>query len=62
HEPLLVSKTMNPLDYTFYTLNAKHYLLEPEQTMTVIQSQSHPILPGIVFLVGFLVGQITHLY
>ncbi|MEZ8055925.1 hypothetical protein [Vibrio atlanticus] len=59
---------MNPLDYTFYTLNAKHYLLEPEQTMTVIQSQSQsqsqsrPILPGIVFLVGFLVGQITHLY
>lgn len=53
---------MNPLDYTFYTLNAKHYLLEPEQTMTVIQSQSRPILLGIVFLVGFLVGQITHLY
>ncbi|SBS66630.1 hypothetical protein VAT7223_03276 [Vibrio atlanticus] len=55
---------MNPLDYTFYTLNAKHYLLEPEQTMTVIQSQSQsrPSLPGIVFLVGFLVGQITHLY
>lgn len=53
---------MNPLDYTFYTLNAKQYLPEPSQMMTVIQTQSRPRLSGIVFLVGFLVGQLVHLY
>ncbi len=53
---------MNPLDYTFYTLNAKQYLLEPPQTMAVIQTQSRPRLSGIVFLAGFLVGQIIHFY
>ncbi|MEZ8107354.1 hypothetical protein [Vibrio cortegadensis] len=53
---------MNPLDYTFYTLNAKQYLPEQPQTMTVIQTPSRPRLSGIVFLVGFLVGQLVHLY
>ncbi|MCC4790230.1 MULTISPECIES: hypothetical protein [Vibrio] len=53
---------MNPLDYTFYTLNAKHYLLEPEQKIAVRQNQSRPSFSGIVFLVGFLVGQVIHLY
>ncbi|HHX8279525.1 hypothetical protein L3X65_12320 [Vibrio diabolicus] len=53
---------MNPLDYTFYTLNAKQYLPEQPQTMTVIKTQSRPRLSGIVFLVGFLVGQLVHLY
>ncbi|GAB2647953.1 hypothetical protein [Vibrio panuliri] len=55
---------MNPLDYTFYTLNAKQYLPEPPKTLTVVQAQSRsrPRLSGLVFLVGFLVGQIVHLY
>lgn len=51
---------MNPLDYTFYTLNAKRYLVEPEQPMAVVRNRSYTKVYGVFFLVGFLVGQIVH--
>ncbi|CAH1546521.1 conserved hypothetical protein [Vibrio rotiferianus] len=51
---------MNPLDYTLHTLNAKHYLVEPEQLVTIVRDRSYPKLYGVFFLVGLLVGQIIH--
>ncbi|TOB48904.1 hypothetical protein CGK03_24885 [Vibrio parahaemolyticus] len=51
---------MNPLDYTLFTLNAKCYLVEPEQPMVAVRNRSYIKVYGVFFLIGFLVGQIVH--
>ena len=46
---------MNPLDYTFYTLNAKCYLIEPNVVHVVGVSRKSYRWP-YVFFFGFVVG------
>lgn len=53
---------MNPLDYTFYTLNAKQFLIEPESKLPEQRAEKQNYSHIAVFIVGISLGQLIQFF